>query len=127
VIAFFEPEPVLERVRVPMLALFGGGDTIVPVETSVEIRVRATSPFSWNGWRRRSSTMALERMGEFWDRHDFTDFDDPTAPDVEVTVRCGIPLEPDLLARLEAQAAKRGVSAETLANLWLQEKLAEAV
>ncbi|MCP3963541.1 MAG: hypothetical protein GY719_37370 [bacterium] len=70
---------------------------------------------------------SLEKMGEFWDQHDFTDFDDATASDVEFTVRCGIPLEPDLLSRLELQAARRGVSAETLVNLWLQEKLAEAV
>lgn len=69
---------------------------------------------------------SLEKMGEFWDRHDFTDFDDPAAPDVEFKVRCGIPLEPGLLARVEQQAARRGVSAETLVNLWLQEKLAEA-
>jgi hypothetical protein len=70
---------------------------------------------------------SLEKIGEFWDQHDFTDFDDAAAPDVELTVRCGIPLEADLLARLEQQAARRGVSAETLVNLWLQEKLAEAV
>jgi len=70
---------------------------------------------------------SIEQMGEFWDQHDFTDFDDQAAPDVDFTVRSGVPLEPDLLARVEEQAARRGVSAETLVNLWLQEKLAEAV
>ncbi len=31
----YEPAPVLERLRVPMLAVFGGADRIVPVEESV--------------------------------------------------------------------------------------------
>ena len=70
---------------------------------------------------------SLEAMGEFWDQHDFTDFDDASAPDAEFEIRCGIPLDLDLMTRLEKQAARRGVSAETLVNLWLQEKLAEAV
>ncbi len=74
-----------------------------------------------------SQADSVEKIGEFWDQHDFTDFDDPARPDAEFTVRCGIPLEPDLLDRVEKQAARRGVSAETLVNLWLQEKLAEAV
>lgn len=30
-----------------------------------------------------SHTDTLEKMGEFWDTHDFTDYDDPDAPDVE--------------------------------------------
>ncbi len=70
---------------------------------------------------------SLEKMGEFWDQHDFTEFDDSAKPDAEFTVRCGVPLKPDLLERVEQQAARLGVSAETLVNLWLQEKLAEAV
>ncbi len=70
---------------------------------------------------------SIGKMGEFWEQHDFTDVADPAAPDVDFTVRCGVPLEADLLARVEKQAARRGVSAETLVNLWLQEKLAEAV
>ena len=68
-----------------------------------------------------------ESIGEFWDRHDFTDYDDPEAADVEFTVRCAVPLEPDLLTEVEEQARRRGVSAETLVNLWLQERLAKAV
>ena len=42
-----------------------------------------------------SKADTLEKMGEFWDTHDFTDFD-TDAPDVE-----------------------------TLVNLWLQQKLVE--
>ena len=35
------------------------------------------------------------------------------------------PVETDLAARLRSIAAKRGISAETLLNLWVQEKAAE--
>jgi len=74
-----------------------------------------------------SQADSLEKMGEFWDNHDFTDFDDPEAPDAELEVRCAVPVEAELLTRVEQQARRRGVSTETLINLWLQQKLAEAV
>ena len=73
-----------------------------------------------------SKSDSLEQMGEFWDTHDFTEFDTDT-PDVEFRVRCAIPIEPNLLARMEEEAGRRGVSVETLVNLWLQQKLAEQV
>ena len=63
-------------------------------------------------------------MGEFWDTHDFTDFD-TDAPDVEFTIACAVPVEADLLVQVEQQARLRGVKVETLVNLWLQQKLAE--
>jgi hypothetical protein len=72
-----------------------------------------------------SKADTLEKMGEFWDIHDFTDFDNPDAPDVEFKISCAVPIELDLLTLLEKQARLRGVKLETLVNLWLQEKLAE--
>ena len=33
----YDPRPALERIRVPVLALFGSDDTIVPVEESVSV------------------------------------------------------------------------------------------
>ena len=54
-----------------------------------------------------SKADALEKMGEFWDTHDFTDFDDPNAPDVEFTITCGVPIELDLLSSVEKQARRR--------------------
>ena len=71
-----------------------------------------------------SQTDSLEAMGEFWDTHDFTQFD-TDAPDVEFTISSSISIEPDLLAAVERQARLRGIGVETLVNLWLQEKLAE--
>ena len=72
-----------------------------------------------------SKADTLEKMGEFWDTHDFTDFDDPNAPDIEFDVSCAVPIEEELFSLVETQAKLRGVKVETLVNLWLQQKLAE--
>ncbi len=67
-----------------------------------------------------------EGIGEFWDNHDFTEFDND-APDVEFAVSFAVPVEVELFSAIEEQARKHGVNVETLVNLWLQEKLAEQV
>ncbi|MCK4764585.1 MAG: hypothetical protein KAW12_20460 [Candidatus Aminicenantes bacterium] len=72
-----------------------------------------------------SKADSFEKMGEFWDNHDFTDFDDPGAPDVKFEVSCAVPIEEELFALVENQARLRGVRIETLVNLWLHQKLAE--
>jgi hypothetical protein len=54
-----------------------------------------------------SKADTLEKMGEFWDTHDFTDFD-TDAPDVEFKVTCAVPIEVDLFSSVEEQARKRG-------------------
>jgi CopG antitoxin of type II toxin-antitoxin system len=65
-----------------------------------------------------------EKIGEFWDAHDFTEFD-TNAPDAEFEVISTVPAQHELLNEIEAQAAKRGVKVETLVNQWLQQKLDE--
>jgi hypothetical protein len=65
-----------------------------------------------------------EGIGEFWDSHDFTDFDDDS-PDVALEVAFAVPLEVELFGAIEREARKRGVAVETLVNLWLQQKLVE--
>lgn len=72
-----------------------------------------------------SKADSLEKMGEFWDTHDFMDFDDPKAKDIKFDVSCAVPIEEELLSSVEKQARLRGVKVETLVNLWLQQKLAE--
>ena len=72
-----------------------------------------------------SKADTLEKMGEFWDTHDFTDFDNIEAADVRFQIRCTVPIEPNLLSLVEKQARLRGITVETLVNLWLQQKLAE--
>jgi hypothetical protein len=74
-----------------------------------------------------SKADSLEKMGEFWNARDFTDYDAPDAPDVKFHVSCTVPIEEGLLSLVETQAKLRGVKVETLANLWLQQKLAEQV
>jgi hypothetical protein len=66
-----------------------------------------------------------EKMGEFWEKHDFTEFDDPNAPDAEIHITVAIPIEPDLLSDIEELAHRRGINVETLVNLWLKEKVVE--
>ena len=78
-----------------------------------------------------SKANTYQAIGEFWDTHDTTDYWDKTKP-VEFTVNLQTEanyyrLERTLAARLHSLARARGVSAETLLNLWVQEKLQEAV
>jgi hypothetical protein len=74
-----------------------------------------------------SQAHSIAEMAEFWDTHDATDFDDQT---YEVTMEFDlhthhhyIAIDPDLLARLRELAQARGISLESLANLWLQERV----
>lgn len=70
-----------------------------------------------------SDAASYEQMGDFWDHHDFTDFDDPNLPDVAFDIQDSVRIETELLATIEKLALVRGVTAETLINLWLQEKV----
>jgi len=72
-----------------------------------------------------SKSASPERMGVFWDKHDFNEFDDPNAPNVEFHITAAIPIEPDLLSDIEELAHLRGIKVETLVNLWLKEKVVE--
>jgi hypothetical protein len=69
----------------------------------------------------------LRETAEFWETHDLADFWDLTE-EVEIEVdlqrtRYLFALSPDLAEGISQQAFRRGVSAETLINLWLSEKL----
>jgi len=70
---------------------------------------------------------SIEAAAEFWDTHSLADYDDVTT-EVEFTVnlrhrRYLVALAPELAEQLAAEAHKRGLSAETLVNLWLSERL----
>jgi hypothetical protein len=71
-----------------------------------------------------SKADTIEKLGEFWDTHDFTGHD-TDAPDMDFKVVCAVPVEVDLFSQVEQQAHLRGVSVETLVNMWLQQKLLE--
>lgn len=72
-----------------------------------------------------SKANSWEKMGEFWDKHDFAEFGDPKVPDLEFHITVAIPIEPDLLSDIEELAHVRGIKVETLVNLWLKEKIVE--
>lgn len=66
---------------------------------------------------------------EFWDTHDVSDYLDLTeeVPDVQIKLkRKHVKIEPDITAKLSQKAREKGISTETLINLWLQEKLFES-
>lgn len=69
-----------------------------------------------------SKADSLEKMGEFWDTHDFTEFDGG-GPDIEFEFACAVPIESELYTSVEKLARSRGVRIETLVNLWLQQRL----
>ena len=76
-----------------------------------------------------SKAQSYKEMGEFWDNHDLTDFWDQTEPvefEVEIESEATyFPVETSLSAKLVSLAEQRGVSPETLLNLWIQEKVKE--
>lgn len=76
-----------------------------------------------------SEARSYKEIGDFWDTHDLSDFWNKTKKiTFDVDVRSEITycaLDRELSEQLQAVAQKRGVSADTLLNLWLQEKLQE--
>lgn len=69
----------------------------------------------------------LADFWDFWDAHSSADYEDVMAPvEAEMALSSSkvyLPVAKDLLGRVRAQARQQGVSAETLVNLWLQERL----
>ena len=76
-----------------------------------------------------SQARTPEEIANFWDTHSLADYWDQTQEaefEVRAKRRRRITLDPDLYARVEAQARERGILPETLVNLWLAERLQEA-
>lgn len=76
-----------------------------------------------------SQAETYQAIGEFWDAHDLADYWDQTAEaDLRVNLRLETvyyPVDRELAVRLAEAARRRGISPETLLNLWVQEKLLE--
>jgi len=76
-----------------------------------------------------SQATSYKEIGEFWDAHDLSDFWDKTKEaqfdiDIESEVTY-YALDRILSEKIQSLAQKRGVTADTLINLWVQEKLQE--
>jgi len=73
---------------------------------------------------------SLEAAADFWDTHDLTDYLDEFREVKDVKVELSRPrfrLEDEMAQKIGQIARQRGVSPETLVNLWLQQKLSEAL
>jgi len=73
---------------------------------------------------------SLEEEVEFWETHDLTDYRDywQEVKDVKIDLAPRrLRLEDELAQQINKLAHQRGVSSETLVNLWLQQKLAETL
>jgi len=74
-----------------------------------------------------SHTISYREIGEFWDTHDISEFWDKTkAASFEVDIKSELTyyaVDRTLSEKLQVLAQKRGVTADTLINLWVQEKL----
>ena len=71
----------------------------------------------------------MEEAGDFWDTHDLGEYWDQTE-EASISFRLRrrrhlFAIEPGLARKIHAAAAARGVSPETIANLWLREMLAK--
>ena len=68
---------------------------------------------------------SFEAAADFWDTHSLADYWDETS-EVEIEVRAQrrrrVTLDPEVWDRVVSQARIRGVSPETLVNLWLMER-----
>ena len=68
---------------------------------------------------------SYEKAAEFWDTHSFADYWDQTreVKDVKIDlVRRHFRIDAKLARKIDRIARQRGISAETLVNLWLQER-----
>ena len=76
-----------------------------------------------------SKASSYKEIGEFWDTHDLADYWEQTKPvEFELDIQSEVtyyPLDKALSSKVRSVAKKRGVSPETLLNLWVQEKLQE--
>ena len=76
-----------------------------------------------------SNATSYKEISNFWDTHDLADFWEQTKEvKFEVDIRSEITyyaLDKRLSDQIQSIAQKRGVSADTLINLWVQEKFYE--
>ena len=74
-----------------------------------------------------SKKSSYQEIGEFWDTHDLSEFWEQTKPakfEIDIqTQRMYYPIDIKLSNTILELAKKRGISPETLINLWVSEKI----
>jgi len=75
-----------------------------------------------------SNAQTYAEIGSFWDEHDATEFGEQTDTTFKVDIKAQskyYALDNQLSLQVKRIAEERGISEETLLNLWIQEKLQE--
>ena len=75
-----------------------------------------------------SNARTYQEIGAFWDEHDATEFGEQTEVEFEVNIKSQrryYPLDSHLSLKMRQIAQERGISEETLLNLWVQEKISQ--
>lgn len=75
-----------------------------------------------------SKARSMGEIADFWDTHSIDDYWDQTKEvtfEIRAPRRRRISLDSAIYSSLEALARARGIQAETLANLWIAEKIKE--
>ncbi len=85
-----------------------------------------------NKYKKRDmpKSMTLREASDFWDEHSFLDYDDVEEVNFDVNLKKEkhyFAIEKDIAKQIRQVATQRGISAETLVNLWLKSKLTEAI
>jgi len=76
-----------------------------------------------------SKAHTYQEIGAFWDEHDATEFGEQTEVKFDVNIKSQrkyYPLDGYLSLKIRQIAEERGISEETLLNLWVQEKINQA-
>ena len=71
---------------------------------------------------------SIEKLAEFWDSHDLTDFEDELEEVAQPVFVCGnavkVPLKPREAQTVRQMAQAKGVSPEELIRAWVLQELA---
>lgn len=76
-----------------------------------------------------SKASTLDEIADFWDTHSLSDYWDYThevAFEVRAQRRHRVTLDPHVYEQVAEEARIRGISPETLVNVWLSERLQQA-
>ncbi len=73
-----------------------------------------------------SNAHTYQEIGAFWDEHDATQVGEQIDVKFEVNIKSQrryYPIDSHLSSKIKQVAKERGISEETLLNLWVQEKI----
>jgi hypothetical protein len=73
-----------------------------------------------------SKASTYEEIGEFWDTHSLADYWDQTYEvefEVRIPRRHRVSIDAEAFDRITEEALHRGITSETLINLWIAERL----